>query len=84
MNPVIELVERADRLSEQFDAVRDELERLRQDLRQLQNGSNGAPPATTDDCLLLAKTLAIDLGPDISSESPGAFANRGSDWFEGQ
>jgi hypothetical protein len=84
MSAVADLIQRAERLEGQMEEIRQELQRLHVELRQLANGDQaGTPlPSPATDCLLAAVALAEDLGPEFSSEDPHGLAGRGDDWFK--
>jgi hypothetical protein len=73
MSEVTELIQRTDRLRYHLEALRTELDRLRQDLLRFQSeqaaSANGADKRTTN-CFDAALALTADLGPDFSSENP--------------
>lgn len=78
MPDIDQLVRRMQQLQDHVEIVRAELANLRTDLDQLR-GVNGSK---TTDCLVLAQSLAEDLGPAFSSENPRELAGRGDGWFQ--
>lgn len=83
MSSVVELVQRTERLQQQAELLRRELSELRSELLQLSADSNGSQttPAANKDCFTVAAALALDLGPEFSSERPHDLTDRGADWF---
>lgn len=84
MSNVIELVQRADRLSEQAERLRREIDDLRSELLKLgleADGKRRPSSAADQGCLAVAISLAQDLGPEFSSDNPHDLSGRGTNWF---
>jgi hypothetical protein len=76
---VVELIKRTEHLRIHMEAMREELDQLRQDLHRMQCEGNTAlsQPREGADCLAVALALAEDLGSDFASEDPHGLSGRG-------
>jgi len=81
MSVLTELVQRTEQLQQQAAVLCAELAQLRKDLDRLraEQAAGGTEPES--DCLAVALSMAQELGPEFSSETPHALARRGEKWF---
>lgn len=84
MSNVAELVRRTERLQDQADSLRRQIAELHAEVLRLQESTDsngGSASGPLEGSFRVALSLAQDLGPDVSSERPDEFADRGGGWF---
>jgi predicted nucleic acid-binding Zn-ribbon protein len=84
MTKVAEIVRRTERLQDQAELLQRQIAELRAEVLRLQESTeppSGSVSRLTEGSFSVALSLAEDLGPDVSSERPDDFADRGGNWF---
>jgi hypothetical protein len=86
MNDIQQLTQQAERLERQVEALRVGVAQLRDSVEGLKKNPNGGRATTVGaerDCLVVALSVARDLGGEFSAHDPHGLADRGVGRFSG-